>query len=578
MGIQQASRSRLLLRSQAERKEHVIIGNGIAGVTAAETLRAADPSCSITIVADDPYPVYYRPGLKDFLGGRMPEEKLWARPATFYTDAHIRFIHGRVAGIDTLQHGVLLQNGKRIGYSKLLLANGARPRQISCPGLNLAGVSTLRTVADYQAILRRLSDIRRVVICGSGTLALESAETLRYRGYEVIHLMRGDTLWSEVLDPVASELVLQEERRDGVEVRTGEDIAKIVGKHGQVSGIITTSGERIPCQMVLIAIGIEPILDFIRVSGIACGRGVKVDSGMRTNIEDIYAAGDVVETTDEFTGRTRVLGQWFPAIQQARTAAYNMLGLPAPGRLLDAGANGELGTGGMNYYNATFLYGLDFVSVGLTARPSSLGYAEVVADPQPRSYRKVVLKSGIMVGALLLGDRRQALAFKRAIDNRVDVREVASRLFATNFDLDAWLDQQGIPGPILDMWKEATGKEYAYGQGMKEASALYNDTYSRKFLEPDAFLVPIPHPKVHVEARETCLRDYMANGISIGRQKGVPLWLEHSSVSRLHAEIMVRDGEYLLRDKGSSNGTFINGTRIAGDTVCQLRNNDRVRF
>ncbi len=198
MGIQQASRSRLLLRSQAERKEHVIIGNGVAGVTAAETLRAADPSCSITIVADDPYPVYYRPGLKDFLGGRMPEEKLWARPATFYTDTHIRFIHGRVAGIDTLQHGVLLQNGKHIGYSKLLLANGARPRQISCPGLNLAGVSTLRTVADYQAILRRLSDIRRVVICGSGTLALESAETLRYRGYEVIHLMRGDTLWSEV--------------------------------------------------------------------------------------------------------------------------------------------------------------------------------------------------------------------------------------------------------------------------------------------------------------------------------------------------------------------------------------------
>jgi Fe-S-cluster-containing hydrogenase component 2/CRP-like cAMP-binding protein len=160
----------------------------------------------------------------------------------------------------------------------------------------------------------------------------------------------------------------------------------------------------------------------------------------------------------------------------------------------------------------------------------------------------------------------------------VDVREVASRLFATNFDLDSWLDQQGIPGPVLDMGKEAAGREYAYGQEMRETLAFYGDEYSRKFLAPDAFLVPVPHPKVHVDARETCLRDYIANGMSIGRQKGMPLWLEHSSVSRLHAEIMVRDGEYLLRDKGSSNGTFINGTRMAGDTVCQLRNNDRVRF
>src|SRR6202011_3362632 len=109
--------------TQAGRTEYVVIGNGIAGVTAAETLRAEDPSCSITIVADDPFPVYYRPGLKDFLGGHMPEEKLWARPTTFYSDHRIRFIRGRVVGIDTWQHCVQLQDGKRIGYSKLLLAN-----------------------------------------------------------------------------------------------------------------------------------------------------------------------------------------------------------------------------------------------------------------------------------------------------------------------------------------------------------------------------------------------------------------------------------------------------------------------
>src|SRR5215467_12329447 len=109
----------------------VIIGNGIVGVTAAEILRAQDTTASITIVADDPFPVYYRPALKDYLAGRISEEKLWARPSTFYREQRIRFVPGRVVGINTQQHFVQLQNNRQIRYDKLLLANGARPRQLS---------------------------------------------------------------------------------------------------------------------------------------------------------------------------------------------------------------------------------------------------------------------------------------------------------------------------------------------------------------------------------------------------------------------------------------------------------------
>ncbi len=561
---------------------YVIIGNGITGVTAAEILRAEDASCSITIVADDPLPTYYRPALKDFLGGRLPEEKLWARPATFYQEQHIRFIPGRVVGINPVQHFVQLQNGKQISYSKLLLANGARPRHLSCSGLNLAGVSTLRTVADYQEILRRLRDVNRVVVCGSGTLALESAETLRHRDFQVTHLIRGNTLWSEVLDPVASDLVLQEERRDGIEVRIGEEIAEIAGRHGQVCGITTTHGEHIPCEMVLVAIGIEPIIDFIRASGIACGRGVKVDNDMRSNIPDIYAAGDVIECTEEFSGRTRVLGQWFPAIQQAQVAAYNMLGLFPPDRAFYPSSNNELRTASMHYYNATFLYGLDFVSIGLTTRPSSPGYQEIIADPQPRSYRKVILHNGTMVGALLLGEREQALAFKRAIDHRVNLAPVDSQLFTAGFNLDAWLDQQRIPDPLLNIRKEGASPGYTPGkQGVIHTPSLTCEEYTRNFLpkDVDAFFVPVPHPKVHVSIAETQLTNNgQAVVHTIGRQSGVSLLLEHSSVSRLHAEISCSNGEYLLRDKGSSNGTFINGFQVARDAVYRLHQHDRVRF
>src|SRR5258707_1007637 len=279
-------------------EQYIIIGNGIAGVTAAEILRTEDASADITVIADDPFPAYYRPALKDYLAGRLREDKLWARPASFYQDQRIRFLAERVSGIQAGQHRVLLQNGRQPGYSRLLLACGARASSLRCPGMDLGGVTTLRTVADYQAVQQLLRQARRVVVSGSGTLALETTVTLRHRGFEVTHLIRRRTLWSEILDLTASDLVLQQERRAGVDVRVEDEIAEITGKDGRVSGVVTTSGARIPCQIVLIAVGVEPNIDFIKSSGIPCERGVMVDQAMRTAAPDIYAAGDVLETRD----------------------------------------------------------------------------------------------------------------------------------------------------------------------------------------------------------------------------------------------------------------------------------------
>lgn len=584
---------------------YLIIGNGIAGVTAAGILRAGDASCSITIIADDPFPVYYRPALKDYLGGRLPEEKLWARPSTFYKDQRIRFIAGRVIGINTLHGFVQLQDGQQIGYDKLLLASGARPRQLTCPGLDLAGVSTLRTVADYREVRRRLGDVKRVVICGSGTLAMESAETLQHCGYQVTHLLRGHTLWSEVLDPIASDLVLQEERRAGVDVRTGEEIAETVGKKGQVTGVITTSGAHIPCEMVLIAIGIEPLIDFIRVSGIACGRGVKVDNGMRTSNLHVYAAGDVIETTDEITGRTRVPGQWYPAIQQAQVAAYNMLGLLEPGHPSYPGSHSQARAAYLNYYNATFLYGLDFVSIGLTTRPPShQRFQEIVADPQPRSYRKVLLKDGVIVGALLLGKRKDALALKRAIDHRVDVTAVANLLFADDFKLDEWLDRQGVPGPILNINKQSPAKSYDSGEypaamqssGWLQRSLNANERTtasshtSFSHLEgsqlhasvsriiPDRILRSLDgSPTLVLVGQNTApqvISLEQGRRYTLGRGRENDIVLEDMATSRRHAEIFTAPDGFYVRDLESRYGVFVNKVKI--NNPYHLSHGDRV--
>ncbi len=540
---------------------YLIIGNGITGATAAEVLRSEDTTCSITIVADDPYPVYYRPALKDYLGGRMPEEKLWARPSTFYQEQRIRFVPGRVVALNPAQHAIQLHTGQQLSYHKLLLANGARPRMLSCPGLNLAGVSTLRTVADYQQILRRLHHTKRIVISGSGTLALESAETLRHRGYEVTHLLRNQHLWSEVLDPIASDMVLQEERRDGIDVRTNEEIAEIVGQNGQVTEVVTTSGARIPCEVVLIAIGIEPLIDFIQAGGVACGRGVKVDASMHTNAPDIYAAGDLIETSDPVSGRTRVLGQWYPAIQQARIAIHDMLGI----RYTD-----QTGT----FYNATFLYGLDFVSLGITTPSNKQPLEEVVAEPRPRNYRKLLLQKGIPVGAILLGDRHQAQAFKRAIDHHVDLSPVLPRIFADNFSLYDWLDQQQVPPVISE-----TGQ-------IRQATIIDSITLTGLDEGPSriALLTPIMQPPPPIALQEISLHTFSNHmPITIGRQAGLSLQFDHPTVSRRHAEIsLVSDtaqpGQYLLRDVGSSYGTFVNNRKLSVQEQHLLQHNDLIRF
>ncbi|GAC1349564.1 MAG: hypothetical protein NVSMB27_23890 [Ktedonobacteraceae bacterium] len=197
--------------------------------------------------------------------------------------------------------------------------------------------------------------------------------------------------------------------------------------------------------MVIAAIGIEPTIDFIKHSGIVCGRGVRIDSLMRTNLPDIYAAGDVVETVDPRTGHARVIGQWYPAVQQGRAAAYSILDL------LDARRPFHPST----FYNATFLYGLDFAAAGLTTMQGPQ-FQDIVAAPRPRCYRKVTLYNGVPIGMLTLGDRREAFAFKRAIDHGVNLAPIASSLFDDAFSLHDWLDRQRVPPPIMGGSKKDT--------------------------------------------------------------------------------------------------------------------------
>ena len=602
---------------------YVVIGNGIAGTTAVETLRAEDDSADIGVIADNPLALYNRPLLKDFLAGRVSDDKLWMRPRSFYQDQQVHFFTGLVKDIEVDQHTLHLQNGQQIGYHHLLLATGARARHLSCPGANLVGVTTLRTVDDYKKVLNYLGYVRRVVVIGSGPLALESVEVFFQKGYQVTHLLHHSTLWPEVLDKTASDLVLQQEWRDGIDVRSEENICEIIGRSGYVTGVMTTKGELILCDMVVVAIGIEPELDYLQESGIAIGRGVKVDGSMRTNAPDIYAAGDVAEVTSAETGQTHVIGHWYPALQQGRAAAYSMLDI------LDTSRFAHPVTGSEAYLNsihAMSLYTIDFAAVGSTKLPrDGQGYQEIVVGPKSHAYRKVLLKDGVPIGMFSLGKNTDMLAFKRAIDHRVNLVPIAEHLFADDFKFTNWLDLQKVPTPVLAVSKTRNAirtrpmaLQHASLSKSQVAQATFNEqqfkeqgerytssmTSTNPYMLPivtvteppetnstKAFLVPVipdivtgeyqaaratGHECVDSLGMETPLSQTQA--LTIGREPDAILFINHPIVSRRHAMISYANGCYLLRDLGSRNGTFLNEKRLEPYRAHILHPHDKIRI
>lgn len=566
--------------------KYVIVGSGIAAVTAAEVLRSEDPSASIVMLGNTTQTVYYRPALKDYLAGRISEEKLPARSEQFYHEQNIRYYADPAINIDTQKQYVQLKSGRKVGYHRLLLACGAQPARLTCPGSELDGVITLRERDNYQEVLIRLPRARNIVVCGSGTLALETVETLRQRGHEVTHLIRKQTLWSEVLDPTASDLIIQQELRDGIRVHKEEEIVEIRGQRGRVHTLHTSSGAVLPCDLLICAIGIEPNLECIQGSGIAHKRGVHVNAWMRTSIPNVYAAGDVVEIQDPFSGRLRVLGQWYPAIQQARTAAYSMLGLLDPQRDTQA-----LLSNSLNFYNATFLYGLPFAATGITNLSGNQGIQEIIAEPEPHSYRKVLLKDGRPIGMLALGKRAQALAFKRAIDHQVQLATIALCVFMPDFNLQDWLDNKGVPPPLLGLTvRRPEPKVEALSASVEQpvqGTTPDPDTAPFHITTQGAPDTETPRrsgwylvPQMNLPQMEGIppLRLSRSEKLIVGRQPGVHLLLDMDTISRLHAEIFYLDERFVLRDLGSTNGIFINGRRLPPNAVHFFQENEEISF
>ncbi len=311
-------------------RRYVIIGSGVAGISAIEAIRKLDQSGEIFLVSDDMHGYYSRPGLAYYLTGELPEEHLFPYSKSDFKNLNLHYLHAKVIKINVADHQVLLNNGKPLRYDRLLIAVGASAASLKIPGSELTGVVKLDSLEDARHILHLTRKSRSAVVVGGGITALEIVEGLLARGVKTHFLLRGETYWGNVLDQVESEIVLHKLQEEGVKIHFNTEIESILSKRGKLAGIQTKDGRRLACDMLAYAIGIQPRIELAEGSGLKTKRGFLVDSQLRTNAPDIFAAGDVAEVYDPFTGKSVIDSLWGPARDQGNIAGTNMAGVSVP--------------------------------------------------------------------------------------------------------------------------------------------------------------------------------------------------------------------------------------------------------
>lgn len=311
--------------------DFLLIGGGVASAVAAETLRAEGAAGSILILCQEALPPYHRPPLSKRMLREDGEDQIFIHPESFYRDKAIDLQLGATAiSIDTDTHVVTTEAGENIHYGKLLIATGAMPKRLSIPGADLSGVHTLRTKADAEAIRRDAGEARRAVVLGGSFLGMETAVTLADLGLDVVIVECGPRLLPYIDSAELSAHFQTYAEAHGIEILLNDTADAFCGA-GRVRETETASGRRLPCDLVIVSIGVEPATEFLRGSNIALEDGrIVVDALLKTSAPDVFAAGDVAAFYDPVFGRRRHIEHWDNAVKQGRLAARNMIGRRLP--------------------------------------------------------------------------------------------------------------------------------------------------------------------------------------------------------------------------------------------------------
>jgi NADPH-dependent 2,4-dienoyl-CoA reductase/sulfur reductase-like enzyme len=313
----------------SQNEKFVIVGAGLAGASAAETLRSEGFDGSIDLIGAEPHRPYIRPPLsKEYLSGKDELEKAFVHPEDWYATNNVNLRTGTTASsVDKVAHTVTLSDGESIHYDKLLLTTGSSPRRLPLPGTDLDGVYYLRTLDDSKALHSILeAGGKRLVLIGSGWIGMEVAATAKTLGNDVTILERDPIPLAVALGDDLGQMFADVHEKQGVILRMSLTVASIVGADGRVTGVRIDGGEVVPADLVLVGIGAIPNVELAKAAGLEMDNGIVTDQSMRTSDPDIYAAGDVANAYHPVAKMRLRSEHWANALKGGPVAAKAMLG------------------------------------------------------------------------------------------------------------------------------------------------------------------------------------------------------------------------------------------------------------
>lgn len=418
-----------------------IIGNGIAGITAARFLRKY-ASHDICVISDESDYFFSRTSLMYLYMGHMRLEDTKPYEDSFWAKNRIQLRRARVMAIDRAQKQLLLQGGEQLSYDFLLLATGSKPRELACPGSGLQGVQGLYHLQDLERMEKMSQGLARAVVVGGGLIGIEMAEMFHSRRIPVSFLVREPDYFAGLLPSEEAAMVSQHILANGIDLRLSTELSAILpGEDGRVAAVEISTGERISCGFVGITVGVRPQVDFLRDSGLALGQGLLVDTFLRTSDPFIFAAGDCAELRQPLPGRAAVEALWYTGRKMGEIVAYNILctaaGKEERMRPYEQGV----------WFNSAKFFAIEYQVYGwVPARPTA-EEASVYwqgADGL-RSVRLVYDRSsGAVLGFNLLGVRFRQEVCEQWIRERASIDQVLSQLRAAHFDPEGYpsIEQQ----------------------------------------------------------------------------------------------------------------------------------------
>ncbi len=400
--------------------KYVIIGNGGAGISALQTIRELDTDSDIVIISREGYTAYSPCSLPNLISGDIDEDTIIRYEKDYYVEMKAELmLDSEVTGIDVSGRTVQLGDGGSVEYDRLLISAGARP--IAPPELlGLDGVHVMGTLGSTLAI-RDHADrgVERAVVVGGGFMGIESATELRKLGIEVTVVELLPHVLTRMLDPDGSEIVKELLEKGGVDVIVNDSVKAVNGEDRVES--VSLNEREIPCDMVVVAIGVAPNVGFLDGTGIEVNRGIVVDGSMMTNVPDIYAAGDIAEVREQITGSTGSFAIWPNAIEQGRIAGSNMTDTP-------------LEYAGADIVNILDVFDTPVITMGMTSE--QLGEVETLVRTTPHHHKKIMVSDGRMQGVQFIGSIRNTGPIYGLMTRGIDVSGLGERLLDDDLVID----------------------------------------------------------------------------------------------------------------------------------------------